>query len=451
VIRAARLIAISAAMGYADAVDGRRSSRDETTYALAREGRRPLAAVVRVLGARATPRELVLARGSCTLGAGRDVDVIIDDATVSRSHARLSLVPEGVAVEDLGSRNGTHYLGQRVQKMVLSLGSRLTFGTVEVAIEPKVDDDARARERDGYGDLIGVSAAMRRLFGTLERLEGSLVNVLVEGESGVGKELIARALHAGSHVHAGPFRALNCGAIARELSASELFGHRRGAFTGAVDDRAGAFESAHGGTLFLDEIGELPLDAQPVLLRALETGEVTRVGDDAPRSVKVRVVSATNRVMDDELASGRFREDLFYRLAVVKLSVPPLRERRDDIEPLARRFAAEAGASLAPEVIAALAARPWPGNARELKNAVQAYLAVGSLPQPAARREGLEAALAAMIDTARPYQDLKRELLDHFNRLYLERVLAETGGNQSEAARLAGMDRSYFRKLMTKR
>jgi DNA-binding NtrC family response regulator len=252
-------------------------------------------------------------------------------------------------------------------------------------------------------------------------------------------------------VGAGPFRALNCGAIARELVASELFGHRRGAFTGAHEDRAGAFESADGGTLFLDEIAELPLDAQPVLLRALETGEVTRVGDDTPRRVKVRVVSATNRVMDDELAAGRFREDLFYRLSVVKLIVPPLRDRREDVEPLARRFAVEAGTTLAPEVLASLAARPWPGNARELKNAVHAYAALGALPAPAPRRESLDAALAAMIDTARPYQDLKRELLEHFNRLYLERLLAETGGNQSEAARIAGMDRSYFRKLMTKR
>ena len=234
--------------------------------------------------------------------------------------------------------------------------------------------------------------------------------------------------------------------------ASELFGHKKGAFTGAAEARRGAFESADGGTLFLDEIGELPLEEQPMLLRALETGDVRPVGGDQARQVRVRVVAATNRDLEHEVEEGRFREDLYYRLAVVRLDVPPLRDRPEDIEPLARRFGAAAGvASLPDEVVERLRARPFPGNARELRNAVQAYAALGVLPEAKRSKTAtLDLALGELVDVARPYASQKDDLVDRFTRLYLAQLLAHTGGNQRVAAEIAGLDRTYLGKLLAK-
>ncbi|NUO49212.1 MAG: sigma 54-dependent Fis family transcriptional regulator [Polyangiaceae bacterium] len=415
---------------------------------------RPLEILIRVVGATATPPLFRLKTGTCVIGSAAPCDIIVSDSTVSRMHAELHLVPEGVAVRDLGSRNGTYYLGQRVEKIVLSPGARVEIGAATLSIEP----DAQALGEDvgfqgeEYRGAVGQSAPMRKLFGVLTRLEGSLVTALLEGESGVGKEVVANALHAGSQVASWPMVTVNCGAIPRELVASELFGHKKGAFTGAVEARAGAFDEADGGTLFLDEIGELPLDLQPALLRVLETGEVRAVGADRPHTVRVRVIAATNRDLAEEVAAGRFREDLYYRLAVVRLRIPPLRERVEDIEPLARRFAAAAGLKDVPApVVEALKSRSYPGNLRELRNAVQAYAALGVLPEPA-RRPGatLDLALGELVDTSKPYADLKEDLTDRFTRLYLAALLARTGGNQSAAARLAGLDRTHLGRLVAK-
>ena len=413
-----------------------------------------LPAVVVVSGARATPDRYRLERGSCVVGAGSQADLIVDDPEVSRRHVELTLVPEGVLVADLGSRNGTFYLGQRVERMTLALGSRLKIGSAELRLE--VDPDALTAADDApseYRGLRGSSAPMRKLFARLSRLEGSLVNVLIQGESGVGKELIASALHQGSSLAAEPMVTLNCGALPRELVASELFGHNKGAFTGAHADREGAFERADGRTLFLDEIGELPLDVQPMLLRALESGEVTRVGGNAPKRVKVRVIAATNRDLSDEVAAARFREDLYFRLAVVTLEVPPLRDRAADIPLLAATFAkAEGLGALPDDVVAELATRPWPGNVRELKNAVRAFAALGEVPDATRARAAndLDGAIALVVDPSRPYAEQKEEIAGRFTRIYLEQVLHEAGGNQTEAARVAGLDRGYFGRLLVK-
>ncbi len=380
-------------------------------------------------------------------------DMIVEDRAVSRRHVELTLVPEGVRVTDLGSRNGTFYLGQRLEKAVLAPGSRLRVGAAEVSIDsdPAALFDGEARD-ESYRGLIGSSEAMRKLFAMLGRLEGSLVNVLILGESGVGKELVARALHEGSAVADGPLVTVNCGAVSRELVLSELFGHRRGSFTGATEDRLGAFELAHNGTLFLDELGELPLDVQPALLRALELGEVKPVGESAPRQVKVRLVAATNRDLEESVQRGRFRQDLYYRVAVVKLRVPSLSERPEDVQKLASAFAAEAGATeLPPAVVAELVQRTWPGNVRELRNAVHAYLAIGEVPEPGAPAAGLlEIALKQHIDPDRPYQEQKDGFTNLFSRLYFEALLERTGGNQSEAARISKVERSYLSKLLGK-
>jgi transcriptional regulator with GAF, ATPase, and Fis domain len=414
-----------------------------------------LPALIRVIGGDAKPSRFRLQRGSCVVGAGADADVVVTDPQVSRRHVELSLVPEGIHVTDLGSRNGTFYLGQRVERMTLALGSRLRIGSVEVVLE--VDPDAlradEAAEPTEYRGLRGSSLAMRKLFARLARLEGSLVNILVEGESGVGKELITAALHQGSSLATQPLVTLNCGALPRELVASELFGHRRGAFTGAVDDRTGAFQHADGGTLFLDEIGELPLDVQPMLLRVLESGELRPLGADTPGRVKVRVIAATNRELSAEVQAGRFREDLYFRLAVVTLRVPPLRERADDIPLLALAFAKAEGMGLLPDdVLRDLATRSWPGNVRELKNAIRAFAAIGDLPDNTrgSANDALDRAIAKVVDAARPYAEQKDEIGVRFTRIYLEQVLRRAGGNQTEAARIAGLDRGYLGKLLSK-
>jgi DNA-binding NtrC family response regulator len=414
----------------------------------------PLGAILRVLDAPATPARFHLRAGVCSIGSADDCDVVVRDATISRQHVELELRPEGVAARDLASRNGTFYLGQRVERMILALGSRITIGRTTLAIDADTDelDQALAYNGTTYGGMIGATPVMQRLFALLSRLEGTLVSVLVDGESGVGKEVVARALHERSKLANGPFVTVNCGALARELVASELFGHRRGAFTGAHESRKGAFEIANGGTLFLDEIGELPLDIQPILLRALESGEIQPVGAETKIQVRVRVVSATNRDLASEVAAGRFREDLFYRLAVVRLTVPPLRERLDDIVFLANRFAADHELSGLPSaVVEALMARTWPGNVRELRNVISAYAALGVLPPAVGRQaEKLDNVLEGSVDLAVPYMDQKDGLVDRFTALYLRALIASSNGNQSEAARISGLDRTYLRRLLAK-
>ncbi len=429
---------------------------DASTATLVRatDAPRPLGALVRVIGARAAPASFRLTSGVCVLGTAPSCDVVVSEPTISRTHVQLGLVAEGVSVQDLGSRNGTFYLGQRVQNMTLRLGGRIRIGATDVAIDADPADlgDNAVYEGEEYRGMVGRSLAMRRLFATLLRLEGSLASVLVEGESGVGKELVACALHEGSTAQKGPLVVVNCGAIARDLVASELFGHKRGAFTGAVGARRGAFESADGGTLFLDEIGELPLDIQPMLLRVLETGDVRQVGGDESRHVRVRVITATHRDLVAETEAGRFREDLFYRLAVVRLRVPPLRERPDDIEPLALRFAASVQLEDLPaRVLLELGTRIWPGNARELRNAVHAYAALGTLPQPSGTKGGtLDPALTELVDASRPYAQQKDALCERFTRIYLHVLMHHAGGNQTVAARLAGLDRTYLGRLLAK-
>jgi DNA-binding NtrC family response regulator len=425
---------------------------------------RPLGAVVRVPKGKGAPYRFTT--GHCTIGSGSTCDVVLNDPTVSRRHVELELVPEGVYVRDLESRNGTFYQDHRIERAVLALGARIMVGATPVVLDADTDSlTSEAHfEGDSYRGLLGPSAAMRALFGTLQRLEGSLVSILVIGDSGVGKELVARALHEGSSVARGPLVTLNCGAIPRDLIASELFGHKKGAFTGALETRKGAFESADDGTLFLDELGELPLDVQPMLLRVLETGDVRPLGSDSSRHVRVRVVAATNRALEDDVNAGRFREDLYYRIAVVRLPVPPLRERREDIPALARAFAHAVGLPELPRpVIEALKARTWFGNVRELKNAVNAYAALGRLPE-ASRGPGsargrvaygdagdlLELALASRLELGRPYAELKEEVSDVFTRVYLEALLRQTRGNQTTAARIAGLDRTYLGRLLVK-
>jgi DNA-binding NtrC family response regulator len=259
-------------------------------------------------------------------------------------------------------------------------------------------------------------------------------------------------LHEHSRVKEGPFIALNCGALDRALVRSELFGHRKGAFTGAVAASTGAFERAEEGTLFLDEVGELPSDVQPILLRALELGTITRVGDSQEFKVRVRVIAASNRDLADEVENGMFRLDLYHRLKVVSLGVPSLSERPEDVPVLARHFAAEEGISSLPEeVVKELESRSFSGNVRELKNALLSYAALGELPEAGPSKAGdLERALSDLLDPSRPYADQKEEVVQHMTRIYLTLLMKKVGGNRSEAARVAGLQRGYLRKLLEK-
>lgn len=428
---------------------------DDSTVHVARPGleRRPLGAVLRVSSEAAQPKSLRLTEGAVVVGSGEGSDLVLREPTVSRRHAEFELVADGVAVRDLGSRNGTYYLGQRVEKMIVEIGARLRLGSVEVAVDVDVADltSSEVWESDHYRGMVGVSEAMRRLFSILRRLEGSLASVLVQGESGVGKELVAQAIHEGSRAAGGPFVALNSGAIPNGLVASELFGHRRGAFTGASENRKGAFEQADGGTLFLDEIGELPLELQPTLLRVLEQRKVRAIGADVDRPVNVRFIAATHRDLEADVAEGTFREDLYYRLAVIRVEVPPLRVRPADIEPLARHFAALSGIELPPDIIADLAQRSFPGNARQLRNAIESYAALGALPAASrAAKGGLEHALRPFVDASREYAAQKEELVESFTSEYVRILLERTGGNQTLAARIAGLDRTHFGRLVAR-
>ena len=304
---------------------------------------------------------------------------------------------------------------------------------------------------------------MRRLYPLLERLAISDVPVVIEGETGTGKELVAEALHECGPRAAGPFVVFDCTAVAPTLIESELFGHQRGAFTGAVGDRKGVFEQAHGGTLLIDEIGDLPMALQPKLLRVLERSEVRRVGGESARLVDVRVLAATRRNLDREVQSGRFRDDLFHRLAVTRAVLPPLRRRKGDVVLLARAFAqAGSGAALPESLLRSWEEYAWPGNVRELRNAVARRIALGELQgwneavwddDAAASSVSLDAVvdgagvLEGIVSRGLPLNVARQQVLEELERRYVGRVLAEHGGNITRAAAASGIARRQFQRV----
>jgi DNA-binding NtrC family response regulator len=322
-------------------------------------------------------RTMPVPAGGLTVGKDEGCDVAVEDGFVSARHLRIEASRGRWWIVDLGSTNGTFVGGARVERAELPLGVSVSLGDAQLVLESPAAEAARRAE--SYEGMISRDPGMRQVFDLLERVAASDVAVAIFGETGTGKELVARAIHSRSPRHEGPFIPVNCSAIAETLIESELFGHEKGAFSGADRFRKGAFEEAHGGTLFLDEIGELPLDLQPKLLRALELGEVKRVGASRPVNVSVRVVAATHRDLRAQVRAGKFREDLFYRLCVVPVTVPPLRQRRGDVRALAEAFLAAAaprGADLrwGEEALGKLEGYDWPGNVRQLKNVVQRAL-----------------------------------------------------------------------------
>lgn len=393
---------------------------------------------------------------SLTIGSGPLCGLRLSDPAISREHMRLELGPHGVALRDGGSKNGTWLGGTRVDSALLTADATLRLGGTTIAI--KVDAKPSSiivSDQHEFGSAYARSLPMRHVFASLMRAAESDISILLEGESGVGKEVLARAIHAHSRRRERAFVAVDCGALPANLIESELFGHERGAFTGADRTRVGLFEQADGGTVFLDELGELPLELQPKLLRVLQEREVRRVGSTKPIAVDVRVIAATNRNLKDLCASSGFREDLFYRVATLRVRVPTLRERREDIAPLATRFLREltgdAEADLPADVLQMLTAYAWPGNVRELRNVVTRF-ALLDARQRADLFDMTQRRLTSVRDeeelAAMPFQAARQLVLEDFESSYFRAVLRRAGGVVTRAAEMAGMARSSFYRML---
>jgi transcriptional regulator with GAF, ATPase, and Fis domain len=400
-----------------------------------------------------------------TVGADARCDLCLRDRGISRSHAEFRLQDGRVWVRDLGSRNGTVLNGVHVTEAALQLGSVVQLGEISVGLYPRwhireVDPSAAT----SFGHLYGASLAMRQVFAILERVAGCQATVLIEGESGTGKELVARSVHEASERAGKPYVVFDCTTVSKELAESELFGHVKGAFSGAVADRDGAFRQADGGTIFLDELGELPLDLQPKLLRVLENGETRRVGDSQRRTVDVRVVAATNRDLNAEVRRGRFRSDLLYRLSVVRLQLPPLRARPEDIAVITERLLdghLAPGSRVEGPNLERLMSYSFPGNVRELRNVLTRAVALAPRRAGRVSFETLVFNLASDassptslgygfpgVDAHLPYKDAKQRLMAQFDDEYVQALMRRNGGNVTQAAKAANLSRKHVYELL---
>ena len=395
-----------------------------------------------------------------SVGSGVGSDLRLSDPLVSRHHVDMHPDERGIRVTDRASRNGTFFSGARVREILVAENAELRVGGTRLAIRLEREPFTQSfSTRTTFGGAIGHSESLRHVFGLLEVAAQRDVTVLLEGESGTGKEVLANAIHWESRRKDGPFVVVDCGSIPEHLAESELFGHEKGAFTGAIAAHAGAFERAHGGTIFLDEIGELPLDTQPKLGRALEGRTVTRVGGSRPIAFDVRVIAATNRRLREAVRCKEFREDLFYRLAVVHLAVPPLRDRRDDIPLLAERFLRNSlrdeTAKLPESVARLLVAYDWPGNVRELRNVIERFATFRSADPTALfdavgprRSDGHGGPLDVDALVGLPYAEAKRRMLDAYHRAVLPRVLERHGGSIPKSAEALAMSRTNLYRVL---
>ena len=387
------------------------------------------------------------------IGADPRADLVIDDSTLSKFHCELRIADGMTYVRDLGSRNGTQVDHVPVIEAPLRDGAVLQLGRTQLRFSVGTRDvEIAVSPRDRFGRLRGASLAMRTVYPLLEAAASSTSTVLLQGESGTGKDLAAESIHLESARRDGPFIVVDCGAIPGQLLEAELFGHEAGAFTGAGAARQGAFEAAAGGTLLLDEIGELALDLQPKLLRAIDRREIQRIGSTQRIPVDVRVIAATNRELKAEVNARRFRSDLYFRLAVLVVTMPPLRARTTDIpilvdtilEGLGDRESVMARALGTGELLPELMRHGWPGNVRELRNYVESCLArQESSLSPVPSRE-------PTIDVSLPLRTVRETWLRHVERRYLEELLAAHNGNVTAAARAAGVDRVHMHRLLVK-
>jgi DNA-binding NtrC family response regulator len=414
-------------------------------------------------------KEYVISSDVIRIGKVDENDLVLPEETVSRVHCEILRDQKGHLLRDLHSTNGTFLDGAEIREAYIRAGSVITVGTVQLKFQPFEERiEILPSDKEALGELVGKSLKMREIFGLVERIAPTEATVLIEGETGTGKDLAARTIHSLSKRAAKPFVIVDCGAVAGTLIESELFGHEKGAFTGATTTRQGAFEMAHGGTIFLDELGELSLDLQPKLLRVLEQREIRRVGGNRTIKVDIRVIAATKQDLQKEVAKGKFREDLYFRLSVVPIHMPSLRERKEDIPLILRtilqRMAKEGTEPRAVDdaAVNSLLAHDWPGNVRELRNVLErgVYLSTGmsveAAPVKLVSMPGSGASEADPMgplphfDANRSYRDNKEQWENEFEKRYLAWLMQRAQGNISRAAREADMDRKYLHKLLKK-
>ncbi len=416
------------------------------------------------------------------VGTHEQCDLVLTDPTVSRQHLEIELVAQGYAIRDLDSLNGAYLDDVRIREVVVTKGLTLTLGETRIKVTPLDDTvDLPLPRETRCGPLLGRSPAMRRVFELVRKVGPTDATVLLTGESGTGKEVAARAIHEHSRRAGGPFVVVDCAALPPTLIESELYGHERGAFTGADRSRVGAFEAAAGGTLFLDEIGELPLDLQTRLLGVIERRQVQPLGSTKVRKIDVRLVAATNRDLRREVNRETFRADLYFRLAVVGIHMPPLRERPEDIPLYVEGFLADQSAAgyaftIDPATVQQLCRRPWPGNVRELRNVLERAAALGEVEGPPAYVPGHTApgraaheqlaalppvvapdpdapgpaTLTVAVDPSIPFKTGKALLVGQYEQAYVEALMQAHDGNITRAARTAEIDRVYLLRLLDK-
>jgi two-component system response regulator AtoC len=417
------------------------------------------------------------------IGRAPECDVAIDDPSVSRQHARLT-TGAGFFVEDLSSTNGTRVQGTKVvggERVRLELGAAFELGSATLLLHRGTPLDGSAKRRVvTWGEAVVHDPVMKRLYGILDVVAPTLLSVLILGETGVGKEVFAEALHRHSSRAKAPFLKLNCAALPDSILEAELFGYEKGAFTGAHQTKVGLFEAADGGTLFLDEVGEMTPSTQTKVLRAIESGELMRLGSASTRKVDVRFISAANRDLRKLVASGTFRADLFFRLNGIALTLPPLRKRVDDILPLAKHFMdraaqklGKAAPKLSAEVARVISSHSWPGNIRELRNVVDRAVvlcesdelsaadlllheepsypeAMGEqAPQPERSGDSTTVGLAPLVPNSGERPELRGKMED-FERETIVEALARTRGNQTQAAKLLGIARRTLIKKIVR-
>ena len=407
-------------------------------------------------------KHLDLRPGSYRVGKDPTNALVLTDSAVSRAHLEIAVSADGVEVRDLGSKNGSFFRGARFDKINMPAGAAVTIGKSELQLE-RLDATSLLppAEMVRFGDLLGRSDAMRRIFTLFTQLAKTNFPVLLEGETGTGKELAARALHNASR-RTGSFVVCDLAGLTNSVIESELFGHVQGSFTGADQDREGAFEAAKQGTIFLDEVGELSLEVQPRLLRVLEGNHVKRIGSNKYISVDARVVAATNRELKAEVKDGAFRQDLYHRLAVVTVRLPPLRERREDIAMLVEHILAKIAERekrspprVSDEAMEVLSDYDWPGNVRELRNVLQRTMALFPgeevISSYVLGLHGMSSTSSeSSVDTSIPFREAKERLIQAWERDYVETLLRQAQGNIALASRIGGIDRGYLHRLVKK-
>ena len=382
------------------------------------------------------------------IGSHPDCDLVMTHPSLSRVHCEVRITDRGVRLRDLGSKNGVTLHDVSILEALLPPGTTALLGGVKLWVEPKGENRRiPLAPQARFGEAVGGSPLMRALFHQLARAAVTEASVLLRGESGTGKEVLARAIHGASARAGRPFVVLDCSAIAPTVLEAELCGYERGAFPGAEEARVGLLEAAHGGTVFIDEVGELPLEAQSRLLRALETREIRPLGSSTLRPADARVVAATHRDLRARLTQGTFRKDLFFRLAVVELEIPALRERKEDIPLLVEQVLAHQSprrtlADLPPHTLRLLEAHDWPGNVRELRNTVTRLLLFPEL--------ALAGVAAGPGTEVLEWREARERAITAFEGGYLRERLREHGGNVTAAAKAMKVSRQFLHELIAR-